>query len=112
MGKYQWAGLPRRLAACPRSRKPVPRYAPAAGASPGGPLHLADVSLTLPRRGRDVATLNFVKRFLPAQQAPFRPVDVTTVRLASAQAVPHTRIHRAEALPGLLGTPTEIRRPS
>jgi hypothetical protein len=57
--------------------------APAAGASLGVPLLSADISLALPRRGRDAATLNFVKRFLLAQQAPFRPADVTTVRLAS-----------------------------
>src|SRR2546423_1430489 len=63
--------------------------APAAGASPGVPLRSAGISLTLPRRGRDAATLNSVKRFLLAQQAPFRPADVTTVRLAGGQAVLH-----------------------
>jgi len=62
---------------------------PAAGASPGVPLRSADISLTRPRRGRDAATLNSVKRFPLALQAPFRPADVTTVRLASGQAVLH-----------------------
>ena len=83
----------------------------AAGASPGVPLRSADISLTLPRRGRDAATLNSVKRFLLAQQAPFRAADVTTVRLASGQAVLHVEFTAPSPL-GLLRTPTEIRRPS
>ena len=85
--------------------------APATGASPGVPLRSADISLTLPRRGRDAATLNSVKRFLLAQQAPFRAADVTTVRLASGQAVLHVEFTAPSPL-GLLRTPTEIRRPS
>jgi len=63
--------------------------APAAGTSTGVPLRSADISLTRRRRGRDAATFNSVKRFLLALQAPFRPADVTTVRLASGQAVLH-----------------------
>jgi hypothetical protein len=138
MGKNEWARLPGRLAACPRSRKPVLRVlpagrrelaarqvdtrllsaigalatpyhlditgfgAPAAGASPGVPLRSADISLTLPRRGRDAATVNSVKRFLLAQRAPFRPADVTTVRLASGQAVLHVEFTEPSPL-GLLG---------
>jgi hypothetical protein len=94
MGKDEWAGLPGRLAAG--------FGAPAAGASPGVPLRSADISLTLPRRGRDAATLNSVKRFLLAQQAPFRPADVTTVRLASGQAVLHVEFTGPSPL-GLLG---------
>ena len=143
MGKDEWAGVPGRLAACLRSRKPVPQSnrdlrvspagrrdlaagqvdtrllsaigalatpyhvditrfgAPAAGASPGVPLRSADISLTLPRRGRDAATLNSVKRFLLAQQAPFRPADVTTVRLAGGQAVLHVEFTAPSPL-GLL----------
>ena len=140
MGKDEWARLPGRLAACPRSRKPVLRVslagrrelaarqvdtrllsaigalatpyhlditgfgAPAAGASPGVPLRSADISLTLPRRGRDAATVNSVKRFLLAQRAPFRPVDVTTVRLASGQTVLHVEYTAPNPL-GLLGAP-------
>ena len=76
--------------------------APAAGASPGGPLRSADISPTLRRRGRDAATLNSVKRFLLAEQTPFRPADVTTVRLASGQAVLHVECTAPSAL-GLLG---------
>jgi len=78
--------------------------APAAGASPGVPLRSADISLTLPRRGRDAATVNSVKRFLLAQRAPFRPADVTTVRLASGQAVLHVEYTAPNPL-GLLGAP-------
>jgi hypothetical protein len=76
--------------------------APAAGAIPGVPLRSADISLTLPCRGRDAATLNCVKRFLLAQQAPFRPADVTTVRLAGGQAVPHVEFTAPSPF-GLLG---------
>jgi hypothetical protein len=75
---------------------------PAAGANLGVPLRSADISLTLPRRGRDAATLNSVKRFLLAQRTPFRPADVTTVRLASGQAVPHVEFTAPSPL-GLLG---------
>jgi hypothetical protein len=115
MGKDEWARLPGRLAACLRSRKPVLAAgqvdtrllnaigalatpyrvdiagfgAPAAGVSHGVPLRSAGIPLTRRRRGRDAATLNSVKRFLLAQQALFRPADVTTVRLASGQAVLH-----------------------
>jgi hypothetical protein len=128
MGKDEWAGLPGRLAACPRSRKPVLAAgqvdtcllsaigalatpyrvdiagfgAPAADASPGVALRSAGISLTRRRRGRDAATLNSVKRFLLAQQAPFRPADVTTVRLASGQAVLHVEFAGPSPL-GLLG---------
>jgi hypothetical protein len=78
--------------------------APAAGASPGVPLRSADISLTLPRRGRDAATLNSVKRFLLAQRAPFRPADVTTVRLASGQTALHVEFTAPSPL-GLLKAP-------
>ena len=78
--------------------------APAAGASPGVPLRSADISPAPARRGRDAGTLNSVKRFLLAQQAPFRPADVTTVRLASGQAVLHVEFTAPSPL-GLLGTP-------
>jgi hypothetical protein len=78
--------------------------APAAGASPGVPLRSADISLTLPRRGRDAATVNSVKRFLLAQRAPFRPADVTTVRLASGQTVLHVEFTAPSPL-GLLKAP-------
>ena len=139
MGKDEWARLPGRLAACPRSRKPVLRVSPAgrrelaarqvdtrllsaigalatpyhvdiasfggpaAGASPGVPLRSADIPLTRRRRGRDAATLNCAKRILP-QQAPFRPADVTTVRLASGQAVLHVEFTAPSPL-GLLKAP-------
>jgi hypothetical protein len=78
--------------------------APAAGASPGVPLRSADILPTLPRRGRDAATLNSVKRFLLAQQASFRPADVTIVRLASGQTVLHVEFTAPSPL-GLLKAP-------
>jgi hypothetical protein len=78
--------------------------APAAGASPGLPLRSADISPALARRGRDAARLNSVKRFLLAQQAPFRPADVTTVRLAGGQTVLHVEFTAPSPL-GLLGAP-------
>jgi hypothetical protein len=78
--------------------------APADGASPGVPLRSADISLTLPRRGRDAATLHSVKRFLLAQRAPFRPADVTTVRLARGQTVLHVEFTAPSPL-GLLEAP-------
>jgi hypothetical protein len=45
-----------------------------------------------------------VKRFLLAQQAPFRPADVTTVRLASGQTALHVEFTAPSPL-GLLGAP-------
>jgi hypothetical protein len=75
--------------------------APAAGASPGVPLRSADISLAPARRGRD-ARLNSVKRFLLAQRTPFRPADVTIVRLASGQTALHVEFTAPSPL-GLLG---------
>ncbi|HEY1703279.1 MAG TPA: hypothetical protein VGG75_26555 [Trebonia sp.] len=60
--------------------------APTAGASPAVPLRSADIAV-VPAGGGDVAaTLNAAKRFLLAQQSPFRPADVTTVQLAGGRA--------------------------
>lgn len=78
--------------------------APAAGASPDVPLRWADISPVPGGRGRDAATLDSVKMFLLAQQAPFRPADVTTVRLASGQTVLHVEFTAPSPL-GLLGAP-------
>jgi hypothetical protein len=78
--------------------------APAAGASPDVPLRWADISPGPAGRGRDAATLDSVKRFLLAQQAPFRPADVTTVRLSSGQTVLHVEFTAPSPL-GLLGAP-------
>jgi hypothetical protein len=78
--------------------------APAAGASPGIPLRSADLSPSPARRGRAAAGLNSVKRFLLAQQPPFRPADVTTVRLARGQTVLHVEFTAPSPL-GLLGAP-------
>jgi hypothetical protein len=77
--------------------------APAAGASPGVPLRSAEISPTPARRGQD-ARLDSVKRFLLAQRTPFRPADVTTVRLASGQTVLHVEFTAPSPL-GLLGAP-------
>jgi len=78
--------------------------APAAGADPGVPLRRADISPVPAGRGRDAASLNSVKRFLLAQQGPFRPADVTPLRLASGQAVLHVEYTAPSPL-GLLGAP-------
>jgi len=77
--------------------------APAAGASPGVPLRSADISPAPARRGRE-ASLNSVKRFLLAQQTPFRPAEVTTARLANGQTVLHVEFTAPSPL-GLLGAP-------
>ena len=77
---------------------------PAAGASPGVPLRSADISPTPAHRGRAAATLNAVKKFLLGQQAPFRPAQVTTVRLANGQTVLHVEFTAPSPL-GLLGAP-------
>jgi hypothetical protein len=76
--------------------------APAAGASPGVPLRSADISPTPAGRGRHAATLDSVRRFLLAQQALFRPADVTTMRLASGQTVLHVEFTAPSPL-GVLG---------
>ena len=68
------------------------------------PLRSADISPALAGRGRDAATLNSMKRFLLAQQAPFLPADVTTVWLASGQTVLHVEFTAPSPL-GLLGAP-------
>ena len=78
--------------------------APAAGASPGVPLRWAAISSVPAGRGRDAATLNSVKRFLLAQQDPFRPADVTPLRLAGGQAVLHVEYTAPNPL-GLLEAP-------
>jgi hypothetical protein len=76
--------------------------APAAGASPGVPVRSADISPGPARRGHGVARLNAVKRFLLAQRTPFRPADVTTVRLASGQGLLHVEFTAPSPL-GVLG---------
>jgi hypothetical protein len=76
--------------------------APAAGASPGVPLRSVDISPAPAFRGRDAGTLDSVRKFLLAQQPPFRPADITTVRLASGQIVLHVEFTAPSPL-GLLG---------
>jgi hypothetical protein len=76
---------------------------PAAGASAGVPLRSADLSLAPARRGQG-AGLGSVRRFLLAQQAPFRPAGVITVRLAGGQAVLQVEFTAPSPL-GLLGAP-------
>jgi hypothetical protein len=78
--------------------------APAAGASRGVPLRSAVISPAPARRGRAGATLTAVKKFLLAQQAPFRPAQVTTVRLAGGQTVLRVEFTAPSPL-GLLGAP-------
>jgi hypothetical protein len=78
--------------------------AAAAGASAGVPLRWADIAPAPAGGGRGAATLDSVKKFLLAQQAPFRPADVTTVRLAGGQTVLHVEFTAPSPL-GLLGAP-------
>jgi hypothetical protein len=78
--------------------------APAAGASPGVPVRSAEISPGPARRGQDAAGLDAVKRFLLAQQTPFRPAGVTTARLAGGQAVLHVEFTAPSPL-GVLGAP-------
>jgi hypothetical protein len=76
--------------------------APAAGASPGVPLRSADIWPAPAGPGGGAAALESVKRFLLAQEAPFRPAVVTTVRLASGQTVLRIEFTAPSPL-GLLG---------
>jgi hypothetical protein len=76
--------------------------APAAGATPGLPLRSADISPAPAGPGGYAATLDSLKGFLLAQQAPFRPADVATVRLASGQTVLRV-VFTAPSPLGLLG---------
>jgi hypothetical protein len=78
--------------------------APTAGANPAVPLRSADISVAPAGSGRAAATLNAAKRFLLAQQSPFRPADVTTVRMAGGQAALHIEFTAPSPL-GLLGAP-------
>ena len=78
--------------------------APAAGADPAVPLRSFDVSVVPAVTGRAVATLNAAKRFLLAQQSPFRPADVTTVQLADGQVALHVEFTAPSPL-GLLAAP-------
>jgi hypothetical protein len=77
---------------------------PTAGADPAIPLRSADISVAPAGGGRAAATLNAVKRFLLAQQSPFRPADVITVQLAGGQAALHVEFTAPSPL-GLLVAP-------
>jgi hypothetical protein len=76
--------------------------APTAGASPAVPLRSADISVAPAGSGQAAAMLNAAKRFLLAQQSPFRPADVTTVQLAGGQAALQIEFTAPSPL-GLLG---------
>jgi hypothetical protein len=76
--------------------------APTAGANPAVPLRSADISVAPAGSGRAAAMLNAAKRFLLAQQSPFRPADVTTVQLAGGQAALQIEFTAPSPL-GLLG---------
>jgi hypothetical protein len=76
--------------------------APTAGASPAVPLRSADISVAPAGSGGAASTLNAAKRFLLAQQSPFRPADVTTVQLAGGQTALHIEFTAPSPL-GLLG---------
>jgi hypothetical protein len=79
--------------------------APTAGADPAVPLRSADISVVPADSGRAAATLNAAKRFLLAQQSPFRPADVTTVQLAGGQAALHVEFMAPSPLGLLVALP-------
>ncbi|TVZ00439.1 hypothetical protein EAS64_38100 [Trebonia kvetii] len=78
--------------------------APTAGADPAVPLRSADISVAPAGSGGAAATLNAAKRFLLAQQSPYRPAEVTTVQLADGRAALHVEFSAPSPL-GLLGSP-------
>jgi hypothetical protein len=79
--------------------------APTAGADPAVPLRSADISVVPAASGRAGATLNAAKRFLLAQQSPFRPAGVTTVQLAGGRAALHVEFMAPSPLGLLVALP-------
>jgi len=73
-----------------------------AGADPAVPLRSADISVASADGGGAAATLNAAKRFLLAQQPPYRAAEVTTVRLADGRTALRVEFTAPSPL-GLLG---------
>jgi hypothetical protein len=75
---------------------------PARGASPGMPLCAADIAPAGPGTRHPLNTLTILARFMRNQRAPFKPMSVTVVRLASGRQVLHVE-YGAPSILGLLG---------
>jgi hypothetical protein len=76
--------------------------APAAGASPGMPLRVADIAPAGPGTRGQPNTMRSLARFLRAQLAPYRADRITVVRLASGRRVLRVEFGAPSPL-GLLG---------
>gem|GEM_PF-843825 len=76
--------------------------APAAGASPGMPLRVADIAAAGPGTRQRPNSVGSLASFLRAQLAPYRPASITVVRLASGRPVLHVEYGAPSPL-GLLG---------
>ncbi len=76
--------------------------APAAGASPGMPLRVADIAPAGPGTRHRPNSMSSLARFLRNQLTPYRPADITVVRLASGRPVLRVEFGAPSPL-GLLG---------
>ena len=76
--------------------------APAAGASPGMPLRVADIAPAGPGTRQRPNSVGSLASFLRAQLAPFRPASIIIVRLASGRPVLRVEYGAPSPL-GLLG---------
>ena len=76
--------------------------APAAGASPGMPLRVADIAPAGPGTRHRPNTVSSLARFLRNQLTPYRPAGITVVRLASGRPVLRVEFGAPSPL-GLLG---------
>ena len=75
---------------------------PAAGASPGMPLRVADIAPAGPGTRHRPNTVASLARFLRNQLTPYRPADITVIRLASGRPVLRVEFGAPSPL-GLLG---------
>jgi hypothetical protein len=76
--------------------------APAAGASPGMPLRVADIASAGPGTRQRPNSVGSLASFLRAQLAPYLPASITVVRLASGRPVLRVEYGAPSPL-GLLG---------
>ena len=76
--------------------------APAAGASPGMPLRVADIAPARPGTRQRPNSMSSLARFLRNQLTPYRPAGITVVRLASGRPVLRVEFGAPGPL-GLLG---------
>ncbi len=76
--------------------------APAAGASAGMPLRVADIAPAGPGTRQRPNTIASLASYLRAQLSPYRPAHITVVRLASGRPVLRVEYGAPSPL-GLLG---------